>query len=259
MPRTQPGSPRPTTDAYFRDGAIASRSSIISSYLLRRAVTPETLIWSAERFVRRLATIKRDSVLHHIFTELQRFPVLESVIDSPRKRELIIGYFQAIKDIPFCQKSALFWLHYAMARLSYGEFKEATLYFDHARSLAKGSPKDLIDIDNHYARLLIDSRTKSDEYDDHFRAFEMAHRILISQINRGTNKHFPFRQAKKYVEFISFRKGLLSAAEVKQFVTYCKQVESGIEHLTGAISRSSEVMECKNAMARAITIAHGTA
>lgn len=85
---------------------------------------------------------------------------MESVIDLHRKPELIIGYFEAIKDIPFCQRSGLFWLHYAMARLSYGEFKEATLYFDQARSLAKDNPKDLIEINNHYARLLIDSRTE---------------------------------------------------------------------------------------------------
>jgi SIR2-like domain len=239
----------------YRDGAITSRSSIISSYLLRRAATPESLIWNIEKFVRRLAGIKRDTVLHHIFTELQRFPMLESVIESPRKRELIIGYFQAIKDIPFCQKNGLFWLHYAMARLSYGEFKEATLYFEHARSLAKDSPKDLIDINNHYARLLIDSRTKSDEYDDYFAALEMAHGILISQINRATNKHFPFRQAKKYVEFISFRKNKLTASQLKQFVTYCKQIDSAIEHLTGAMSRTSEVLACKEAMGRAIRIA----
>jgi hypothetical protein len=239
----------------FRDGSLSSRSSIISAYLLRRAVSPETLIWNIEKFVRRLSSIKRDSNLHHIFTELQRFALVESVIDSHRKPELIIGYFEAIKDIPFCQRSGLFWLHYAMARLSYGEFKEATLYFGQARSLAKDNPKDLIEINNHYARLLIDSRTKSDEYDDYFIAFEMAHGILIAQMNRGTNKHFPFRQARKYVEFISFRKNKLSPVQIKQFITNCRQVESAIEHLTGGISRTSEVMECKGAMERAIAIA----
>jgi len=240
----------------FRDGSIASRSSIISQYLLRRAVSPETLVWHVEQFVRRLASIRRDNVLHHIFTELQRFPVLESMIDSPRKRELIIGYFQAIKDIPFCQKSGLFWLHYAMARLAFGEFKEASHYFDHARSLAKHDPKDLAEINNHYARLLLDSRTKSDEYDDYFSAFEMAHGILIAQINRGANKHFPYKQARKYVEFISFRKQRLNPGQLKQFITACKQVESAIEHLTGSISTVPEVLECKKAMGRAITIAN---
>ncbi len=79
----------------FKDGLITSRSSIISSFLLRRSLAPENLVWHVERFVRRLSRIKRDATLHHIFTELQRFPVLEGIIESGRKREIIIGYFQS--------------------------------------------------------------------------------------------------------------------------------------------------------------------
>lgn len=239
----------------FRDGLISSRSSIISQFLLRQAVSPETLIWAIEQFVRRLSSVKRNSVMHHLMTELLRFPVLESMIVSPRKREILIGYFQSVKDISFCQRSGLFWLNYAMARLSFGEFAEAGIYFKHAKALAKDSPKDLIDIDNHYARLLLESRTNSDDYADYFEAFEMAHGILIQQINKGTNKYFPFRQARRYVEFISFRKDKLSKAQVHKFITSCQQVRSAIGHLPSGIGRSSEVLECEKAMERAIAIA----
>ena len=231
----------------FRNGVVTSRSSIISTYLLRKSLLPENLVWHLDQYVRRLARVNRDSTLHHVFTELQRFPMLEGIIDSGRKREIIIGYYQSIKDVPACERSALFWLHYAMARLSYGEFKESGLYFEHARSLARGSPKDLMEVNNHYARLLLDSRTKSDEYGDLFEAFEIAHDILIAQMNRGSNKHFPYRQAKKYVEFVSFRKKDLTPSQLDRFVLACKQVVSAIRHLDGAISRSKEVEECEAA------------
>lgn len=194
--------------------------------------------------------------MHHIFTELQRFPILESLINSDRKKDLIIGYFQALKDIPFCQKNALFWLHYAMARLPYDEFKEATLYFEQARAFAKGNPKETIDINNHYARLLIDSRTQSGKYKDYFEAFAMAHRILVDQMNKNTNRHFPFRQAKKYVDFISFRKGQLNGAQIDRFVSLCNQVISAIGHLDGRIVKKREVDECLKAMYRALEIAN---
>lgn len=239
----------------FNNGEIGSRSSIISTYLLRNAFSPENLLWHIERFVRRLNSIKRDSIQHNIFTELQRFPVLESIIESPRKRELIIGYFQSISELSNCQSNGSFWLHYAMARLSFGEFKESELYFEQARSLAKNNPKVLTDIDNHFARLLIDSRIKSEEYSDYFEAFSLAHKILIGQINLGTNKHFPFRQAKKYVEFISYRKDKLSNDNILYFITCCRQVLTAIDHLTGPIARSIEVSECKESVQRAISIA----
>jgi hypothetical protein len=246
----------------FENGAIQSRSSIISEFLLRRALRPERLVYFAEKFVRRLSSIKRDPTMHHIFTELQRFPMIERLISETdaegkgvRKREVIIGYFQSLKDIKFCQGSALFWLHYAMARLSFGEFKESTIYFKQAQELAKGSAKDTMEVNNHYARLLLESRMKSEEYADYFEAFEMAHAILLEQINRGTNKHFPFRQAKTYAEFISYRKKDMNPGQVKRFKTACSQISVAISHLQGSIAKSSVVTECKFAMERAQAIA----
>ena len=241
----------------FSGGTVKARSSILSAYLLRNAVRPDLLVWYMEKFVRRLAAIRRDSILHHMFTQLQRFPVVESLLDTPRKRELIISYYQTLKDLPFCQKNALFWLHYAMARMSFGEFRQATLYFEHARSLAKGSTKDTIDVNNHFARLLLDSRTNSEDYDDYFEAFLRAHNILLEQMVRNTNRYFPFRQAKKYAEFISFRGNRLTQQQIDRFCTSCVQVEKAIEHLEGSIARTREVKECREAMARAMQIAKG--
>lgn len=242
----------------FSNGMVKARSSVVSTYLLRKSLKPETLIFHIEKLVRRLASLRRHSTMHHVFTELQRFPLMESLIESNRKRELIIGYFQSLSDISFCQKNPLFWLHYAMARLSYGEFKESALYFEQARSLAKGKPKDTIDVNNHFARMLLDSRTNSSDYDDYFDAFEMAHRILIDQINQNTNRHFPFRQAKKYVSFIAYRKKQLTDYQVARFKTCCKQVISAIDHLHGRIAGAHEVKECREAMNRALEIAQSS-
>jgi hypothetical protein len=239
----------------FRNGKVKARSSVVSSYLLRRAIGPELLLANIERFVRKLASLKRDKTLHHIFTELQRYPQIERIIDSPSKYELIIGYYQSLKNLPYCQNKSLFWLHYAMARLSFGEFKEATLLFEQARSFAKGNIKETTDVNNHFARLLLDSRTKGSDYDDYFDAFCKAHEILLGQINKNTNRHFPFRQAKKYMDLISFRKKQLTDTQIKQFVNSCRQILSAIQHLQGHISGSGEVEECRLAMLRAIEIA----
>lgn len=239
----------------FRNGKVKARSSVVSSYLLRKAIGAELLIWNIERFVRTLASLKRDQTLHHIFTELQRFPQIERIIESPNKYELIIGYYQSLKNISFCQSKSLFWLHYGMARLSFGEFKEATLLFDQARSLAKGNFKETTDVNNHFARLLLDSRTKGSDYTDFFDAFCKAHEILLDQINQNTNRHFPFRQAKKYVDLISFRKDELTEQQINQFVNGCRQIISAIKHLQGKISNSAEVDSCQRAMNRAIEIA----
>lgn len=242
----------------FENGRIRTRSSVLANVLLRSAVQPEFLIETVEKIVRRLATIRRSAPLHHVFTQLSRFPVIEGMIDKhPRKRELIIGYFQALSDLPAMQGNADYWLHYAMARLSYGDFDVAARFFTAAKKLAEGNFKKTVDVNNHFARLLLDSRIKTDDYDDYFKAFEMAHGILISQMNRENNRHYPYRQAKKYVEFISFRRSRLSQDEVRQFVVACRQVKAAIENLTGRLTYASEIAECDRQMDRAIELAQG--
>ena len=129
------------------------------------------------------------------------------------------------------------------------------MYFKNAQSLAQDNTRDLVEINNHYAKLLLESRTRSNVYSDYAKAFEVAHDILIRQMNKGTNKHFPYRQAKKYVEFISFRQKDMTVSQVNTFIQCCNQVISAIEHLDGAISRAAEVKECRKSMERAIEIA----
>lgn len=235
-------------------GSLSLRSSIVSSFILKHGVKGEILIQHVEAIVRSLSKIKRTPVLHHIFTELQRFPVLESIIQGPNKRAIIVGYYQSIKELAFCQRNALFWLHYAMARLTFGEFAIADLYFGQARDFARGDFGLTRDVNNHYARLLLDSRLKGDGYSDYFEAFERAHSILIEQMNRHTNRHYPYRQAKKYVEFISYRKAKFTPHQIGQFVSACRQVRAAIQNLTTR-HIANEISECDAAMERAIKLA----
>lgn len=239
----------------FNGSEVKARSSVVSSYLLKKSLKPEILIYHLEKIVRRLAAMSRNTTLHHVFTELLRFPFIESIIESPKKKELILDYFNSLMDIGFCQRSSLFWLHYAMARLSFGEFKESTYYFEQARSLARGNLKETTDVNNHFAKLLLESRTNSNDYQDYFDAFLMAHSILIDQMNLNTNRHFPFRQAKTYVSFITFRKKDLTQNQIERFINSCKQVLAAIEHLRGRISHAREVEDCGIAIRRALDIA----
>jgi hypothetical protein len=242
----------------FDTGRVRIRSSIISEYLLRKGISGEELIWHIEKFVRNLANKKRNAALQHVFTELQRFPMLERLIEGGRKSELIIGYYQSIKELKFCERNAQFWLHYAMARLAFGQFEISAAYFEQAKTFAKGNAKDTRDVNNHYARLLLDSRIDSDDFDDYYQAFEKAHTILIDQMNRNDNRHYPYRQAQKYAKFISYRHGKLSPDELKRFATSCRQVKGAIKNLTGGLERYSIIKECNEAMDSAILLAEET-
>lgn len=239
----------------LRHNRLKARSSVVSAYLLRKAIDPKLILKNISDIVIRLGARRRDKSLHEVFTELQRFAVLEKIINTPDKYDLLEGYYFSLSETTTCNKSSLFWLQYAMCRLANGQFKEAERYFSSAKALAKGNIKETTDVNNHFARLLLDSRTEGVEYTDYFEAFYLAHRILIDQINKDTNRHFPFRQAVKYVDFISFRKKDLSSVEIQRFSNCCKQVLHAIEHLSAKQASGPDVARCKIAVERAIEIA----
>ncbi|MBU2360146.1 MAG: hypothetical protein KKB02_14675, partial [Alphaproteobacteria bacterium] len=130
-------------------------------------------------------------------------------------------------------------------------------HFKQAKKLAheNNNEKAKRDISNHYAKFLIASRTKSNKYDDYYDAFNQAHSVLIQQMNRDTNKHFPYKQAGDYVEFISARKLNLNVAEINSFVNACRQVKSAISNIQGSLKESRIVLRCNERMDRAIEIA----
>lgn len=244
---------------YIRNGEIATRSSIVARFLLRNAVKPETILEYIAEFIERFDVLRRkERRIDPLFKEFQRFAFVEGLVQSPRKRELLIGFYQRLRSLPGCSRNPLFWLQYAIARLSFQQYAEAELYFKSAYSFARdGQPWFERDIDNHYARLLLESRTNSDNYDDYFEAFREAHEKLYGQMLKGDNRHYPYRQARNYLAFIVSRKNKLSLNQQELFASACRQVIKNIENLSNELSRSMPVIECKQIMERAIAVALG--
>lgn len=242
---------------YVRNNEIATRSSIVARFLLRSALKAELILDYIGEFLVRLDSLKRaDRRIDSLFKEFQRFSFLEGLVDSPRRRELLIGFYQKIRTIPGCTRNPLFWLQYAIARLSFEQFAEAEVYFKTAYSYAgDGQNWYFRDIDNHYSRLLLESRTKSEEYDDYYDAFKQAHDKLYSQMIKGDNRHYPYDRAKLYVPFIIARRGKFSAEQLRLFSAACRQILRNLEIVGEELSKNPRVVECRAAMERAIEIA----
>jgi hypothetical protein len=68
-----------------------------------------------------------------------------------------------------------------------------------------GRSYDPYKVDNHYAKFLLESRSATDHWDDHFDAFMRAHRILREQMTKFREGLYPFRVASTYIDFIEAR------------------------------------------------------
>ena len=113
----------------------------------------------------------------------------------------------------------------------------------------------LRDIDNHYARLLLESRSVSDKFLDYYVAFKKAHDILVKQMLQSDTRNYPYKMARNYQSFVATRKAQLTPSDLSHFAGCCRQILQIIGGLGQELSRDLLVAECKVAMEKAIVIA----
>ena len=131
-----------------------------------------------------------------------------------------------------------FWLQYAIARLEHQDFKSADTLFRTAYSHARSRPGyNTFQIDNHYARYLLISRTKDPRYDDYFKAFIDAHNLLIKQARTERGAYYPFKVARSYVDFVAQNRGRLRPEQQEVISSSIKQMINQVENSAIDMSR----------------------
>lgn len=239
----------------FKHGLVSARSPILASVLLKNAVEPEKLVKLILRIVGSLAAKHRSDDLQHIYENLMKFSFLDGVIEHKKKRQLIVGLYESAKDDPAVSDNADFWLQYAVARLTFEQYGMVETYFDSALSLASGNTKKTVDIENHISRFLLESRMKSNNYPDFFAAFSRAHEIIMDQINRNNNEYFPYKQARQYLQYITFRGIEFTSEELDRFNAACNEIKASASAFRSQPRGRRILRECVFNMDRAIEIA----
>ena len=135
-----------------------------------------------------------DHYLGRISTELTRFANLERIPPISGKRIALQNFYEELKSIPSIRDDPLFWLQYAMARLSLGELDLARRYFEQSYSIADRKKFDTYQIDNHYCRLLLREAEETTDPDIAYQKVDTTIQTLKRQVQRE-NRHYPYRSA----------------------------------------------------------------
>jgi hypothetical protein len=114
---------------------------------------------------------------------------------------------------------------------------------------------DTFQLDNHYARFLLESRTRSDLYNDFFAAFAKAHQLLSKQMAATAHGYYPYRVARLYADFIRERGNTLLKAQVEAFDRCCQAVIGRISKASSTLLNYPVVEECRLRMEEARSIA----
>ncbi len=114
---------------------------------------------------------------------------------------------------------------------------------------------DTYRLDNHYARFLLESRTRSHGYDDYFVAFAKANRLLAKQMEATAQGYYPYRVARLYADFIRARGSTFDERQLATFESCCDSVIKRIAGASAILLTYPVVRECRERMVEALSLA----
>lgn len=138
-----------------------------------------------------------------ILRQLMRFGFIEGFLTSRRKREQLQRYYESLRNNQFYNHRPHFWLQYAIAEMSLGNYGLARTYLETAVERGKRIPDyRFLHIDNHYARYYLESRARSkDDPLDAHDCFVKVSNTLIGEMKSDSQLHYAARVTKYVAEF----------------------------------------------------------
>ncbi len=231
-----------------------ARSSVVSRFCLRSLI-PSDLVFSTLEMMLESAADGRhiNKRFDHFFKDMSLFRNIRQIIPEHRNKQMLFRYFEVLKNIGESSRNPLFWLQYAIARLFEGELDVADKYFETAYSLAESRKGfDKYQIDNHYARYLLESSIEINNFKVARDAFLKARVIIEKQLTYRENRHYPFKVASSYEVFYSTYKIDMDDEFKKSFLQSVKKVLSYADIVDQSLFNNRDINTCRIAMNRIV-------
>lgn len=136
---------------------------------------------------------------------------------------LIIRYYESIKNTKYCNNNVFFWIQYANARISLKQFVEAKLCLDKAKA-EMHEDRYYPQYDTCYSRYLLENQLHFKIKDGAYEVFEQAHNGIYNNKNTKDRWHFPLKQTNLYYEYFRMFYMTFSETEKSLFIMQCKEV-----------------------------------
>lgn len=171
-------------------------------------------------------------------------------IDSSK----LIEYYEKVKELNFCKNNLFFWEQYAIACVNLHEFDRAERYFKTAYSIAKqrGHSFSSFQIDNHYARYLLENQLYYRKMEGSIDIFIEAHKFLNknSEIERQkiNGRYYKFRVARLYKEYYDAFASKYNETDKNNFLYRCKEIYIDLINYKKKLNKDDlrkDVKECE--------------
>ena len=253
---SQLNSPSFQKDPYVREFvdfdtySIKSKSSIMSQVLLQQIFDSTIVVDVMLSIFRNLSEHRHDKKTQRILRNLMMFTNIQQAINKEdvNYKHNILRYYENIKSLPSCDKNPHFWLQYAIVKLSEHDYEQAQIYFNTAYSFAKKIDNfDTYQIDNHYARFILENEIKFGTKETCMEAFLHAHSILMDPKHKIEVRYYPYRVAQNYYPFYERFYKLLNGHEQKMFIQSCCDILNRLKSYLKNTTTASERIDVKKA------------
>ncbi len=230
-------------------GSIIPRSSVLARHGLITFSDAKALIKRFIKIAENAHDLGRDSQLYFgIYKNLVTFSTLQQMLPDRGKRDALILFYEAIKNLRSAQTHPHFWLQYAIARLASDradDLPKAKLFLDAAYAHAqKRSGYHTRHMDNVKARYLIRHSSMIQEINSALLELSDGHKLLLAQVRVETSTA-PFNVAKLYLNFYNSRKADLGPLGRKMLLAFANQILEYIPKLPDHIKSERAVVHAQ--------------
>jgi hypothetical protein len=197
--------------------SIIPRSSILAKFGLTEFADPKVVVDTLIRITKSAHDIAKDfdsDLYFNLYRDLVTFSQLQGMLPEKGKRDLLIRFYESVKNLHSAQNHPHFWLQYAMARLAYADkenIERAKYFLDSAYAqAAKRKNYHTRHLDNVKARYLIEHAKVMPIISEALLEMNDAHAILLKEAQTEKTSA-PYKVARMYLSFFNARKNELSA------------------------------------------------
>ncbi|KVD98536.1 hypothetical protein WS65_31795 [Burkholderia anthina] len=230
------------------NGNIIPRSSILAKHGLTTFSDGRTLVEKLIKIAENAHALGENSQLYFgIYKDLVTFSILQQMLPEKGKRDALIRFYEAIKNLRAAQSHPHFWLQYAIARLASDrpdDLEKAKLYLDSAYAHAKKRPNyHTRHMDNVKARYLINHSVLLSEINAAMLELLDGHKLLLAQC-RTEKTYAPFNVARHYLKFYNAKKKYLNQSHKKILTDISSQILEYARNLPDHVRTERAVQHC---------------
>jgi hypothetical protein len=243
-------------------GSVIPRSSVIAKYAMTHFGDAAFVVENLIDITTRAHNIGQESnsfggLYFKIYRDLVTFSVLQPMMPERKRRESLIKFYEAIKNLSSAKSHPHFWLQYAIARLSLDneeDTKKAKSYLDAAYSHAK-SRKDYHTrhLDNVLARYHFSMGKYITDRVGVMQHIISAKDLLLGEA-RTEKTEAPYKVAKLCAKLFIEKLPILQPADITFIKQFMQSIMSASENLPDNIRERGSVKECVRHFAEAINI-----